>query len=214
MPYNPKIHHRRSIRLKGYDYAQPGAYFITICTHEMECLFGHVENDEMILNQAGQIAYDEWLRTPQIRPNVSLDVFEIMPNHMHGIIIINELPITGRGESNSPGAIPGLPFNMAGGDELNSPGAMPGLPFNMPDEGECYSPLLNPAFRSPSKTVGSIVRGYKSAVTKQINLLGNHKTVWQRDYYEHIIAFKTIIPAHFWIILLTTKNWKRDKFYT
>jgi putative transposase len=194
MPYNPKIHHRRSIRLKGYDYAQPGAYFITICTNEMECPFGHVENDEMILNPNGQIAYDEWLRTPQIRPNISLDVFEIMPNHMHGIIIINESPAIHRGESPT-----------AGRGELNSPGAMPGGQ-------ELNSPQPNPAFRSPSKTVGSIVRGYKSAVTNQINLLGNNEPVWQRDYYEHIIRNEKSYQRISDYIVNNAKNWKQDKF--
>lgn len=66
MAYNPIKHHRRSIRLKGYDYAQAGLYFITICTQNRVCLFGDVINGEMILNQYGQIAYNEWLKTPQI----------------------------------------------------------------------------------------------------------------------------------------------------
>src|SRR5437016_4437908 len=64
MPYNPKIHHRSSIRLQGYDYAQEAAYFITICIADIPCLFGYVENDEMILGPLGQIAGDEWLQTP------------------------------------------------------------------------------------------------------------------------------------------------------
>src|SRR5665213_1286986 len=103
MKYNPLIHHRRSIRLKGYDYAQAGAYFITICTKHREHFFGKVTDHEMVLNELGQVAYDEWLKTPELRPNVFLDVFVIMPNHMHGIIVINDDNATGdRGESNSP----------------------------------------------------------------------------------------------------------------
>jgi putative transposase len=97
MKYNPQIHHRRSIRLKGYDYSQAGAYFITICTKNRKCLFGQVVNGEMILNEMGQIAYNEWLKTPELRPNVSLDVFVIMPNHVHGIIVIIDM-----GEFDSP----------------------------------------------------------------------------------------------------------------
>ena len=102
MNYNPNIHHRRSIRLKGYDYSQAGAYFITICVMGRQHLFGQVVNKEMILNQLGQIAYNEWLNTPQLRPNVSLDVFVIMPNHIHGIILINDMDPPGRGQLHSP----------------------------------------------------------------------------------------------------------------
>jgi putative transposase len=88
MKYNPNLHHRRSTRLTGYDYALAGAYFITICTQNRRCIFGEVINGEMILNQYGQIAYNEWLKTSDLRPNVSLDVFVVMPNHMHAIIVM------------------------------------------------------------------------------------------------------------------------------
>ncbi|HRG21518.1 MAG TPA: hypothetical protein PLQ57_10825, partial [Saprospiraceae bacterium] len=86
--YNPKIHHRRSIRLKGYDYSQAGLYFITICCQDRIHRFGYVENGNMVLNEFGQIAHDEWLKLPQRFPNFLLDVFQIMPDHMHGIIAI------------------------------------------------------------------------------------------------------------------------------
>jgi REP element-mobilizing transposase RayT len=89
-----KRHNRRSIRLKEYDYSQPGEYFITICTYNHECTLGEIINGEMRLNEIGKIAEEEWLRTPNIRPGIELDVFVIMPNHMHGIIVIkDESPI-------------------------------------------------------------------------------------------------------------------------
>jgi len=87
---NIPYHHRRSIRLRGYDYSQAGAYFITICTHEQICLFGEIINGEMRLNDAGQIVHDEWLRTADIRPNVELDAFVVMPNHFHGIVFLSD----------------------------------------------------------------------------------------------------------------------------
>lgn len=93
MKYNPKIHNRISMRLKCYDYSQEGAYFITICCKDRACLFGEIINGEMILNANGNIAYNEWLKTTEIRSNVELDVFVPiaigMPNHIHGIVIIN-----------------------------------------------------------------------------------------------------------------------------
>ena len=89
MKYNRQIHHRRSIRLKEYDYGQPGAYFITICTHNKQCWFGEIHNSRMSLNQFGKIVTQEWLRTAEIRPEVVLDEWIIMPNHLHGIIAIS-----------------------------------------------------------------------------------------------------------------------------
>ena len=100
MPYNPNIHHRRSIRLKGYDYSQAGLYFITICCENREHRFGKIENGEMILNEYGQIAFDEWLKTTKIRNNVELGAFIVMPNHMHGIIVLNH--VVGAGFTPAP----------------------------------------------------------------------------------------------------------------
>ena len=84
--YNPLIHHRRSIRLKGFDYSQAGSYFITICCQEKICRFGYIENGEMKLNELGQVAYGQWMKLSQRFPNFKLDVFQVMPNHIHGII--------------------------------------------------------------------------------------------------------------------------------
>jgi putative transposase len=91
MIYNPNIHHRRSIRLKDYDYSQAGLYCITICIQDKECRFGQITEDEMFLNELGIIAYNEWLKLPERFINCELDVFQIMPNHMHGIIILNDI---------------------------------------------------------------------------------------------------------------------------
>jgi len=91
MKYDPALHHRRSIRLRGYDYSQAGAYFITICTHHRRCIFGHIENQEMVLNEYGQVAYREWEKLPARWPQVELGAFQIMPNHVHGIIIIRDV---------------------------------------------------------------------------------------------------------------------------
>ncbi len=90
MPTDPAApHHRRSIRLPGYDYAQAGAYFITLCTHNREHLFGEIVNGEMVLNDLGKIVHDEWNHTSIIRPTIELGEFVVMPNHFHAIMIIN-----------------------------------------------------------------------------------------------------------------------------
>jgi len=90
MKYNPDIHHRRSIRLQGYDYSQSGAYFITTCTQNRECLFGEIHNGKMYLNEYGEIAKKCWVEIPKHHQNVQLDEYVIMPNHIHGIVVINE----------------------------------------------------------------------------------------------------------------------------
>lgn len=191
MSYNPKKHHRKSIRLKGYDYSQEGAYFITICCQDRACLFGKITNGEMILNEMGIIAHNEWIKTTEIRQNVKLDVFVIMPNHIHGIIVL------GRGESNSP------EYTRDSTEHENS--------------GEFDSPL-----RSPSKNIGAIIRGYKSSVTKQIRMLNENGgdlpnlipiTVWQRNYYEHIIRNEQSYQTISNYIMNNPLKWNEDKFH-
>ena len=88
MIFNPEIHHRRSMRLKGYDYTQSGAYFVTLVTHQREEIFGRVVDAEMELSALGQVARDEWMKTAKLRPTVQLfeDEFIVMPNHVHGIL--------------------------------------------------------------------------------------------------------------------------------
>ena len=90
MKYDPQIHHRRSIRLKNYDYASSGVYFVTIVTHQRQCLFGAIVDGAMRLNEWGTIAERCWMEIPQHYPYVILDAFVIMPNHVHGIIILND----------------------------------------------------------------------------------------------------------------------------
>jgi putative transposase len=88
MKFNPDAYHRRSIRLPGYDYARHGAYFITICAYNRECLFGEITGGEMRLNECGMIATACWQDISKHFPSIALDIFIIMPNHVHGIVII------------------------------------------------------------------------------------------------------------------------------
>lgn len=90
MAYNPKRHHRRSIRLPGYDYTQPGAYYITICTYQRQSWFGDVVNGEMHCNRLGYITHRFWQALPRRFPHIQLDAFVVMPNHLHGILIITD----------------------------------------------------------------------------------------------------------------------------
>lgn len=85
-----KTLNRKSIRLKGYDYSKPGYYFLTICTEDKKCIFGKINNGEMILNEFGKIVENEWKKTKEIRSDIEIDDYVIMPNHFHAIIIIND----------------------------------------------------------------------------------------------------------------------------
>lgn len=95
MKHDPDRYHRRSIRLKGYDYSQAGAYFVTICTQGRECLFGEVVDGEMRLNEAGQMVHRIWNDLFVKYPDIEIDEFVVMPNHFHGIIIIVGAPLVG-----------------------------------------------------------------------------------------------------------------------
>ena len=195
--YNPTIHHRRSIRLKGYDYSQAGLYFITICCQDRVCRLGKIENGVMICNELGEIAYREWMKTAELRPQIELDAFMVMPNHIHGILKINEIDMDTLHSPNNTGENMGdnMGDNMG---ECNSPN----------NTGECNSPL-----RSPSNTIGAIIRGYKSSVTKQFGLMGFDEKLWQRNYYEHIIRDEQSYQIISEYIINNPKKWADDKFY-
>jgi REP element-mobilizing transposase RayT len=92
--FDPSQYHRRSIRLRNFDYGQPSAYFVTICARDRECLFGQIEDGKILLNRFGLVLEEEWHRTAQIRPGLKLDAFCIMPNHIHGIIILTGSPLS------------------------------------------------------------------------------------------------------------------------
>ncbi len=190
MKFNPKIHHRKSIRLEEFDYTNPWWYYVTICSDNHRSIFGDVKNGKMILNNYGEIAKDEWLKTPVIRKNIDLDYYAIMPNHIHGIIIIER-----RGELNSP--------QDKGENDIS------------PEKGVThYAPTEN-IFKSPSQTLGSIIRGFKSAVTKRIN--AHRKTygdsIWQRNYYEHIIRNERDLYNIRSYIELNPLKWELDEYF-
>lgn len=167
MKFDPKIHHRRSIRLPGYDYSQPGAYFVTVVTYQRECLFGDVVNGEMKLNKFGQIAQWEWERLAQRFVFLELGTYIVMPNHVHGILVFHEHVGATRADQT----------------ELRSDKI---TPQTLIPDGNDGSPLP----RGPKPlSLGAIIGQFKPRVTKRVwkNPDLNGTPVWQRNYYEHII---------------------------
>lgn len=162
MQYDPNLHHRRSIRLAGYDYTQAGAYFITLNAWGREPIFGEVVGNTVRLSRFGEILRDYWLKLPEVFP-VDLDAWVIMPDHLHGVIILY-----GKGEASG-----GLDHGFLAGHP--APDASPlhrGRPHGThPD------------------SLGAVVQNFKSITTRKINQQRGTpgETVWQRNYYEHVV---------------------------
>ncbi|MFT6106240.1 MAG: REP element-mobilizing transposase RayT [Rickettsiales bacterium] len=199
MKYDPKVHRRRSIRLKNYDYSQSGAYFITICCKDKKCLFGKIIDGKMILNKFGNVAYDEWIRTAELRKNIVLDEFVIMPNHIHGIIIIRTPAIT----NNESFAV--QTNNESVGANCIRPNVTTKNNINVTKNGKCNHPQ-----KGTSQTIGAIIRGYKSTITKRINF---SKSIWQKNYYEHIIRNENSYQSITNYISTNPENWAKDTLY-
>lgn len=167
MSYDPARHHRKSIRLKGYDYTAAGDYFVTICTHHRECLFGEVVDGEMQLNRFGERVRACWLQLPNHFPRLQLDAYVVMPNHVHGILVLINLPDIRRGEA--------FGHDLSGSAKTLSPNASP-LRTGRPNG-------------TQSGSMGAIVQNFKSVSTRRINQMRctPGTTIWQRNFHEHII---------------------------
>ena len=220
MAFDPQKHHRRSIRLKGYDYTQPGAYFITVVTHDRECLFGEIVDGEMRLNEFGEIVRAEWFQTAIVRPYVMLypDEFVMMPNHVHGILWIVDVGATRRVAPPSVAPSPVAPSPVAPPPVAPSPVAPSPIapsPIAPPlDSTPLVHATIHP--RGPmAGSVGAIIGQFKSITAKRINTLRNvpGQPVWQRNYYERIIRDERALNAIRRYILNNPANWTKDADY-
>ena len=185
-----------SARLQSWDYASEGLYFVTICTQNREYFFGEVINGEMQQSEIGQVAKEEWFKTPGLRPDMNLEFgeFVVMPNHIHGIIIIGE--------------------NQYNSDTNARRDAMHRVSTNNPNRVSTNTPTNTPKnqFGPQRKNLASIIRGYKSAVTiyarkNQIDF------AWQPRFYEHIIRSPDDYDRISKYIAHNPENWNQDKFF-
>jgi putative transposase len=181
MRYDPYIHQRKSIRLKEYDYSQPGVYFITNCIYNHECLLGEIIDNQIKLNKIGIIIDYQWRIIPKYFRHVELDYYTIMPNHMHGIIIIKEI---------KPGKVGAKHFHNENIKPQSSLSKTKNI-NNGNGHDENASPL-HVHIRVKGTTSGSlsaIMQNYSSVTTRKINRI--RKTpgarIWQRNFYERII---------------------------
>jgi putative transposase len=186
--FDPKIHHRKSIRLAGYDYSQAGAYFVTIVTQGRESFFGKIVDGEMILNDAGQMVIVVWESMAERFPNIELGAFVVMPNHFHAIVIIHDTTV-------GAGLVPALD------NEVSENGA---------------TTRVAPTRNGP--TLGQIIGAFKSITTHEyitgVDEKGwprFFKRLWQRNYYERIIRDEREMEAIWRYIESNPAMWEADE---
>jgi putative transposase len=198
--YNPQKHHRRSIRLKGYDYSQAGLYFITICCQERAQLFGEVIESEMNLNIFGQIAFEEWLQTEKIRENCKLHEFIIMPNHIHGIIEI----LFNKGDKSNAGKFKSPSHTIGSFIRGFKIAAIKKIKDRIQNSNHIHSSTgeLQFAPTNPAPTEFTLAEKIKALDFK----------IWQRNYYEHIIRNYQSYQRISNYIINNPAKWEEDKF--
>ncbi len=176
----------QSARLQTWDYGSNGAYYITICTHMRICYFGLIESGVMHYSESGSVAEKLWLEIPEHFPFVQLSEFVIMPNHVHGIIIINKTIVQ------SPPTRANIPMQSAAANKTT------GLPKNR------FGPQM--------QNLASVIRGYKTGVTKYARI-HNPGFKWQSRFYDHIIRNNTEYERIRNYIINNPAKWKEDVFY-
>jgi REP element-mobilizing transposase RayT len=178
--------------LKSYDYSAAGAYFVTICAHERESLFGEIVDGEMLPGEYGRIVLTEWLKTGEIRQEVLLGEFVVMPNHFHGILKVND------------GA------TCHTGTAVYSKGMV------FVEEGTARrAPTVEQFGKPVAGSLSTILRSFKSSVTKCINEIRNSPgvPVWQRNYFEHVIRDEADYNRIAEYVATNPQRWIEDKLH-
>lgn len=188
MAFNPEVHHRGSIRLKGHDYSRAGAYFITICVKNRECLFGDIVNREMRLNDVGRMVQTVWDEIPKCYPGINNDVFQIMPNHVHAVVIV------GAGPCACPVSDIGRPREIGQPQGIGQPRGV-----------------------APTLSLPDVVHRFKTMTTKRYidgvkyyNWPMFPGKLWQRNYYEHIVRNENELKQIQEYILKNPAMWETD----
>ncbi len=172
----------KSSRLEGWDYSSSGVYFVTICTKNREHHFGEIKDEKMYLSEMGGIISEEWINTKNIRKNVQLDEWVIMPNHIHGIIFITEKDVETHCNAS-------LHCNVS-------------LSGNLKYKNK-FGPQLD--------NLSSIIRGFKGIITKQIHKLGYDYFAWQSRFHDRIIRNEEELNRIREYIISNPKNWEKDE---
>jgi putative transposase len=191
MTLDSEKHHRRSIRLKGYDYSYPGTYFVTICVHDRRCIFGDIIDRQMIANPAGNMVTNAWNELPKKYEHVATDFFVLMPNHIHGIIVLNPRHV---------GAAP------CGRPVCSGAQSPQGQPQGVAPTRETLLTLCDVVHRFKSWTT----KLYSDGVKKQ-DWPSFPGRLWQRNYYEHVIRDDEDLNKIREYIVTNPYSWVEDK---
>jgi putative transposase len=225
MGFNPDIHHRQSIRLKDYDYSAAGAYFITVCTQNRACLFGEIMDGTQRLNDAGRMVQAVWDEMPLFYPGVQTDAFVVMPNHIHGIIILAPTTTTP-----AVGATPrGCPdFNVVPGSDVASktgqaqgPAPTGAVDFNVvPGVGRPQDSGQPRGVARTGMSLADVVHRFKTMTThrytdgvKNCAWPSFAGRLWQRNYWERVIRDEAELHATREYIHNNPVRWELDKLY-
>lgn len=218
MSEGQSVHNRQSIRLKGYDYSGEGLYFITLCVQGWTHLFGKIVEHKMRLNINGKIVEEELLRSAEIRKEIIIHEYIIMPNHLHAIIEIKKT---------ASSACEGADEKISEGDR---PVAMTSALMKMREEkkeeekekgdrpvastGTSAMTGTSAPTGPKKKSLGAFIAGFKAAATLRINVLRKTpgRPVWQRNYYERIIRDERGYITISDYIVNNPRNWRADKF--
>jgi len=188
---NPKSNQprRRATRLRGYDYGQTGGYFVTICVQDQKCLLGKIIDGRLQLNEIEKIVVECWNRIPQHFFSAELDICVVMPNHIHGIIILNVVGAR----------LPRPPTHSQPNRRDEAPS----------------SPLPNRRGEVASPTLGQVVAYFKYQSTKSINQYRDMPgtRVWQRNYYDHVIRDDIDLQRIRQYITDNPMQWKLDQLH-
>lgn len=188
MPLYRNKYRIESARCPNWDYTSNGAYFITICTKNRQCFFGDVVGGEMRLSEIGAIVADEWQKTLIVRPTVQLDAWIIMPNHIHGIIVI--------AQNLTPPVAPTPPVETFRRNVSTPTSSVP-----------------QPSPRLQSNSIGAIVGQFKSICTKRIWAAGFTDFSWQTRFHDHIIRDEEAAQRIRTYIINNPKQWNADKHH-
>jgi REP element-mobilizing transposase RayT len=190
---------RKSIRLKDYDYTQQGVYYVTVCVNDRKCVFGDVRNCEMVLNECGKMV-DKWWQELKRKYNmIEIDEYKIMPNHLHGIIVIVGADLCVRPDN---------------GDNVNN------NRINNYDIDNIN--IKRQTCRSaPTPMVGTIIQWFKTmSLNEYIRNVKNNNwpkfdiRFWQRNFYEHVIRYESDLARIREYIINNPANWEKDEYYS
>jgi putative transposase len=202
MQYDPLKHHRRSIRLKDYDYRSPGAYYVTAVTRGRLSFYGEIVNAELSFNAAGQMVERWWLELLNKFPTIELDEYVVMPNHFHGILVITD---GDQGQGAHPGA-PQPEHHDDAADGVAADGVGADLRVRPGPDGDARPSLPTIMQWFKTMTTNEYIRGVKT-----LGWPAFPGQLWQRDYYEHVIRNPAELDAIRLYIANNLTQWALDE---